>query len=132
MPGDYNWYNRTYQDVSMELVLAAADGDATLITGKANYSIFVQRIMVYITTSAAQSLAFEDSATTPYKIWQVTATPVDETLYSADWGPEGIPLTVGKDFLLNVSAAGVAGTIKVYAYLKQTSNLIANAGALLQ
>lgn len=120
--GDYLWYRRVHRDVSTELTRTAAEGDATLITvTSTSHTIFVQRIIAYITTDAAQSWAFEDDNTTPKKIAEVPTSPGDETRWDFDFGEEGVPLTEGKDLELNVSAAGLAGHVKVYAYQRITS-----------
>ena len=114
-------YRRFYQDATTSTVVAAADSsDVTLITAKTNHTIYVQRIIVYITTDAAQSWSFEDTATTPYKIAEVTTSPGDETRWDFDYGDEGIALTEEKNLVLNMSAAGLAGSVKVYAYHKRT------------
>src|SRR3990167_11477328 len=104
-------YRRFYQDASTSTVVAAADSsDVPLITAKTNHTIYVQRIIVYITTDAAQSWSFEDTATTAYKVAEVTTSPGDETRWDFDYGDEVLPLTEGKDFVMNVSSAGLAGT----------------------
>lgn len=131
--GDYLYYRRVYQDVSTELAVAATDDDQTLITVKnANYTIFVQRIIAYITTSGAFSWSFEDSNSPAKKIAGVTNPPGVDTMWTFDYGEEGLPLTQGKNLLLNVSAAGLAGQIKVYAYQRQTAVVHSTAGASLQ
>ena len=114
-------YRRFYQDASTEAVIATTDGDTVLITAKTNHTIFVQRIIVWITTDAAQSWSFEDTATTPLQIAEVTTSPGDSTRWDFDYGDEGTPLTEAKNLNLNVSAAGLAGRIKVYAYQKLTA-----------
>ena len=111
-----------YQDVSGDTTLAAAGGDATLVTAKdAYHTIYIQRIVVYIVTDAAQSMAFEDSNGTPKKIFEVTSSPGDETRWEAVFGEKGVPLTEGKNFLLNVSAAGLAANITWEGYSKLTA-----------
>lgn len=110
-------YRRFYQDVSGHLLMAAADGDTTLVTVKnSNYTLYIQRIVVYITTDAAQSWAFEDNNGTPKKIFEVTTSPGDETRWEFWAGDKGVPLTAGKNFVLNASAAGLAGSIEWEGY----------------
>ena len=127
-------YRNINQDVSTELVMGAADGDTTLISigSRTSYTIYVQRIIAYITTDAAQSWSFEDDNGTPKKIAEIPSSPGDETRWDFDFGDEGIPLTQGKDLELNVSAAGLAGHIKVYAYRRLTAPIASNAGSTLQ
>lgn len=110
---------RFYQDASTELTVAAGTGDTTLITVRnANHTIYVQRIIGWISTDAAQSISFEDTADTPYQIAEITTSPGDSTRWDFDYGDEGLPLTKGKNLNMNVSAAGLAGSVKVYAYQK--------------
>lgn len=120
--GEYLWYRQHNRDVSTELTVTAATGDTVLVTATtANHTIFVQCIIAYITTDAAQSWSFEDTAGTPVQVGEIPASPGDNTRWPFDWGAEGLPLTEGTNFNLNVSAAGLAGRIKVYAYQRLTS-----------
>lgn len=115
-------YRRHYQDISGDTTLAAAGGDATLVTVKDQYhTLYIQRIVVYFTTDAAQSAAFEDSNSTPKKIFECTTSPGDETRWEAFFGERGVSLTEGKNFVLNVSAAGLAAHIEWEGYQKLTA-----------
>lgn len=115
-------YRKHFQDISGELAVLAATDDTTLVTVRNTSStIYIQRIIFYVTTDAAQSMSFEDSNGTPKKIAEVPASPGDETRWDFDFGDEGIPLTEGKDFKMMVSAAGLAGQLKWYGYSKLTS-----------
>lgn len=115
-------YRTFYQDISGDTSIAAAAGDTTLVTVKdAYHTIFIQRIVVYIDTDAAQSWAFEDNNATPKKIAEVTTSPGDETRWEFTYGERGIPLTEGKNFVLNVSAAGLGGDIVWEGYSKLTA-----------
>lgn len=114
---------RTYnQDISGALTVATGTGDTTLVTVRnANTTIYIQQVVAYITTDAAQSWSFEDSATSAVVVCKVTTSPGVDTRWAFDFGPRGKPLTEGKNFLLNVSAAGLAGHIEWYGYSKLTS-----------
>ena len=102
-------YRRNYQDISGNLTVAAATGDTTLVTVKDIYhTLYIQRIVVYVTTDAAQSASFVDSNGTPKKIFEVTTSPGDETRWEFFAGEQGVPLTEGKNFVLDVSTAGLA------------------------
>lgn len=114
-----NWY----RDISGSQIVATDTGDTTLATGKASHKIFIQRIIAYITTDAAQSWTFQDSADTPQVVAKVTTSPGVDTRWDFDFGEVGMPLTEGKNFVLNVSAAGLAGHIEWYGYLKQSSTV---------
>ena len=119
-------YRSHFQDISGQLIFAAATDDQTLVTVRnASTTLYIQRIIVYVTTDAAQSMAFTDSASTPLKIAEVTASPGDETRWDFDFGDRGIALTEGKNFLANVSAAGLAGNVQWYGYERLTSPLTA-------
>lgn len=119
---DASGYRKFYQDISGDTTLAAAGGDATLVTVKdAYHTIYIQRIVVYVDTDAAQSIAFEDNAATPKKIAEVTTSPGDETRWEFTYGERGIPLTEGKNFALNVSAAGLGADIVWEGYSKLTA-----------
>lgn len=119
--------NRTFhRDISGSLTVAAATGDTTLVTVRnANTTIYVQQVIVYITTDAAQSMSFEDTADTPVVVCKVTTSPGVDTRWAFDFGPDGRPLTEGKNFNLNVSAAGLAGHVEWYGYSKLTSPVAA-------
>jgi len=120
---EYGMQRTFFQDVSTNLTVGAATGDTTLISVRnAAHQIFVQRIIAFITTDAAQSWSFEDDAGTPVQIAEIPASPGDSTRWDFDFGAMGAPLTAGKDLELNVSAAGLAGHIEVYAYQRLTPN----------
>lgn len=129
---DYGDYLRWYRNVSNNWTIAAADGDLTLITARTNYTIYVQRIIVYITTDAAVSWSFEDDAGTPVQVANIPASPGDDTRWDFDFGPRGKPLTEAKDLELNVSATGLAGHIEIEAYMRRTAVGAYDAGAGVQ
>lgn len=114
-------YRQIYRDISSSVAIGAADGDTTLVSGVASHTIYVQRIIVWISTDAAQSWSFEDDNGTPKQIAEVTTSPGDSTRWDFDFGDVGVPLTEGKDFELNVSAAGLAGNITWEGYIRATS-----------
>lgn len=121
MPLDAEGYRRTHRDVSTELTVLATTGDTVLITAtSASHTIYVQRVIGYITTDAAQSIAFQDTASTPVVIATITTSPGDETRWDFDYGDEGWALTAGTNLNMNVSATGLAGNVKVYAYQRIT------------
>ena len=108
---------RVYKDVSRSIVMVAADGDQDAFLAKrANHRIWIQRIIGYVTTDAAQSIAFQDDAGTPLVVATITTSPGDETRWDFDYGDVGFPLGENQDLDINVSAAGLAGNITVIAY----------------
>jgi hypothetical protein len=124
MTDDYRRKRTFHRDISGALTATASTGDTTLVTVRnAYHTIYIQRVIAYITTDAAQSWSFEDSADTPIAICKVTTSPGVDTRWDFDFGPSGAPLTEAKNFVLNVSAAGIAGHIEWYGYSKQTSTM---------
>jgi hypothetical protein len=118
-----------YPNISGSSVVAAADTDSTLVAAKASHTIFVQRIIAYVSTDAAQSWSFEGTA--GRVIAKVTTSPGVDTRWDFDFGDEGVPLAEGDALLLNASAAGLAGNITWYGYRKLTSAVGAVAYAAL-
>ena len=116
-------FRRVYSNISGKLVVAAATGDTTLVTAKStNNTIYIQRVIFYVTTNAAQSMSFEDStAVTPFQLANIPSSPGDDTRWDFDFGDEGMPLTEGKNFVMNVSAAGLAGNLHWEGYEKRTA-----------
>lgn len=99
--------------------VAAADAtkDNILAVKSANHQIFVQKIVVSVITDAAQSLIFQDDAGTPVIIGKTKASPgLGPLLF--EFGPNGTPLTVGKNLDIATSAAGIAARVHVEAYQK--------------
>lgn len=115
--GDYSRNRRIYKDVSSTTNFAASDGNTTLIAGKTNYTIYVQRLITMIKTSAAQAITFEDSANTPVYVAKIASSPGVDTRFDFDFGPEGKALTSAKNLMMDMTA-GNAGHVEVLAYMK--------------
>lgn len=112
-----------YTDVSGQTTIATTDtGTVTLATGKTGWTIYVQRLSVTITTTAAETLTFKDSNGTPKPIVATDTNPGANTQYVWDFGPEGVSLTQAKNFVVAISGAGLAAHIEFSAYLRQTGN----------
>lgn len=111
-----------YQDVSTNYAILAATDFTTAvskITGKAGYTIYVQRIMLSVTTDNAATQQFQDSAGTPVPIAKSKVSPgLGPILW--DFGPDGVALTESKDFQHLMSATGMAAEVYVQAYMKAT------------
>lgn len=113
--------NRTfYQDVSGTLNVLAATDDTTLITVNTNHTMFLQKIHIEVTAgAAARTWTFKDSAGTPVLLVpSIDASAIAH--FDFDFGPDGVPLTEEKNFLLDVSSAGSAGWISWEGYKKRT------------
>ena len=121
---DYRQRRKLYQDISGSSTLLATDdlsaAARTLVTGKANYSIFIQKLTVSVTTDNAATQTFRDSAGTPVKIATTKASPgLVPIVY--DFGSNGVQLTEGQKFEQVNSAAGLAAKINWEGYLKPTA-----------
>jgi hypothetical protein len=125
LSGDYTAFQTQFRSKTTDLTVLAATDDTTLITAHtANHTIYIQKISVSITTYSAKTWLFKDSATTPVEIAFCSISAAAVALKSEsgtmdwDFGPTGTPLTMGKNFLLDMSAAGAAGRVHVEAYEK--------------
>lgn len=115
-------FRRWNQDISGALVVAAATGDTTLVTARnANSTIWIQTISFFVTTDAAQSMSLEDSNGTAKQIALVPTSPGVGTPWRFNFGEKGVALTEGKDFVMNVSAAGLAGHLEWEGYIRLSS-----------
>lgn len=111
-----------HQDVSLGYsVLAATDYTTATqkIAGKANHTIHICRIVIGVTTDDAATQTFQDDESTPIKLVTSKASPGLGTL-EYDFGPNGFPLTEGADFDHIMSAAGLAASFTIVAYMKRT------------
>lgn len=122
--GDYARKRIQFKDVSGDLTVASATDDTTLVTVRnAVHQVFIQKIHVQITTaSSGKTWAFKDSAGTPVIVSGLLATDVAPATYDIDFGPVGVALTVGKNFLFDVSATGAVGRISWEAYERLPAN----------
>lgn len=122
-----NGYREFHRDISGKQVFTTTTDDTTLVTSRsANHTIYIQRIIGYVTTDAAQSIAFEDSNGTPFKIAHITTSPGDETRWDFWFGDAGIALTEGKNFVANVSATGLALNVVWEGYERITTAMAAS------
>lgn len=118
-------YRRLFKDVSTTLaIVAGVDPTGALIASPGSkYTIYLQKLVVLITTDAAPTLTFRDSAGTPVPVSGTPANPGTGEFVLLDV-TEGIPLTQGKAFNLVASAAGLAGLVTVEAYAKLTGVVV--------
>lgn len=131
----YDWYRSMYSDKSVRGRVAAADSatiEDVVAVKNLNYTIYVQRIMLSVTTDAAQSLTFQDDAGTPVVIGKSAASPGLGIEVVADFGPEGFALTTAKNLDIVISGAGLGCVYVIEAYQKQTVALSNHSGASLQ
>lgn len=102
-----------------DVELATTDATKTLVTVRnANYTLMIQRITYVPTTVAAQAITVKDSAGTPVLVGLI---PASQALpYVADFGPQGLPLTAGKNLTCS-NTAGPGGRFKIECYAKLSS-----------
>jgi hypothetical protein len=117
---------RGFNDITV--ALAGADPSATLVAAKTGHTIYVQRLEVVLTTTAAQNWIFRDTAGTPIVLAVLPNSSAVARHLLVD-SEQGIPLTEGKALDLLASAAGLAGQIHVEGYWKQTAPLSKAAAA---
>jgi len=114
----------TYQPFSVDAQMLATDtGTATLAALKTGFTIFVTKIVASITTDAAQTLTFQDNASTPVPIAKTKASPGLGPIVF-EFGEDGTGLTEAKQLDMVLSAAGLAGRVHVEGYWKQTAPLV--------
>jgi hypothetical protein len=118
------WYRSTYRDATVggTVVAATAGVDNAIAVLDANHTIYVQRISVTINTLGAQTIIFQDDASTPVKVLFIEASAAAGTIRSVDFGAKGFPLTAGK----NLDIAGTAApaySYEVEAYQRQTATI---------
>lgn len=124
--GDYTQYQREHTPKNLSRQILATDDTTALnnlITPKtANHQLWIQKLVFYETTeSNGKSLTFQDDSSTAIvlgKYSSVTAAAGIPKSLVLDFGPQGYPLGVGKNFDVAVSAAGIAGALHVEAYEK--------------
>lgn len=126
MHGDYNHYQKTYESRNKTTVMAAADAGKTDIatTRDANHTLYIQRITYVPSTVAAQAITIRDDNGTPVPIALIPASQA--TPYVADFGPDGIALTAGKNLDAS-NVAGPAGVFKVEAYSRLSAAVAASS-----
>ena len=116
-------YGRIYQNVSTSYTFVAATDYTTAsakIAAVANETIYIQKIVLAVTTDNAATQTFQDSASTPIIAAGSKASPGIGPI-EWDFGPKGFALTEGKSFDHKMSAAGMAGSVTVTAYRRRTA-----------
>ncbi len=113
-----------YRDRTINWSVGTGDtGTATKIAGQTGFTLFIQRIEMYVEASAAQTyiLRSEDDA---IEVGRVAASTAVGTKVQYDWGDEGKALPEGQGLEAVISGAGNGLEVHVEAYLKQTSTLV--------
>jgi hypothetical protein len=112
-----------HEDVSTSYVILAGTDYTTAtakIAAKANFTLYLLKIAVMVTTDNAAVNTFQDSTGTPIIACVVKASPgIGPTIF--DFGPNGFALTEGKSLDHKMSAAGLAASVTITAYRKRTT-----------
>lgn len=127
---DYGFYRATFKDASTVRAIATTDsGTLTdIITPKSSsYSIFLQRIVMNVTTDAAQTLTFQDDAGTPVVYAKSPASPGLGLEIVADFGPKGVQMTENTNLDIVISAAGLGAQVNIEAYQRPTAVVAAGS-----
>ena len=105
------------RSASGHLDFTTAQTTATIQSAKSTaYKIYIKSITVWIKTDAAQSITFQDTATTPIVLCKVPTSPGADTRWQFTFEDAGFPLTLGKNLTATFSAAGLAGHITWTGY----------------
>jgi len=121
--GDYSRKLDYFSDVSLSYTfLAATDYTAAenIIAGILGQTIYVQKIVLAVTTDNAATQTFQDDAGTPIVLAKSKASPGLGPI-EFDFGPDGFALTEGKGLDHLMSAAGMAGSVTITAYQRVTA-----------
>lgn len=95
---------------------------STKITGVTGKRICVQKITLSVTTDNAATQALQSSAGTPVVVARSAASPgLGARVW--DFGTEGYKLLTGESLVHEMSAAGMAGTVTIQAYMETVPNL---------
>lgn len=104
--------NPPYEPISGALSVVAATGDTVLVNVRGpEYAIYITAYHARVTGASATTWSLEDSAGTPLSVSGALSTATAPVTHEMDFGDNGMPLGVGKNFVLNVGAAGAAGVI---------------------
>lgn len=128
------WYRSQYSPLTYDTAIVAAGTTENVLAVKsANHKVYVQAILVVPSVGAAEAVTFQDDASTPVVVAKTKATAVQGESYLFDFGPEGFPLTLGKNLDMIVAAGGVLrAAVHVEGYEKLGATIAHNAGASLQ
>lgn len=119
----YDFYRNYFRDKAIDGVIAPADSGTinNVITPRnVRWTVFIQRILLSVTTDAAQTLTFQDDNGTPKVVAKSPASPGLGIEVVADFGPEGIALTEGTNLDIVISGAGLGCIYSIEAYEKLT------------
>lgn len=118
-----NFLLTEYENVSVSYSFLGATDWTTpnqRIAGKANFTIYIQKITLSVTTDNAATQTWQDDEGTPILAARSKASPGLGPI-TWDFGSEGFALTEGADLDHAMSAAGMAAAVTIQAYMRRTS-----------
>jgi hypothetical protein len=109
-----------HKDVSISRNVLATDGNLDgLIASIAKWTIYIQKIIMNVSTDAAQSVTFQDNSATPVIVAKSKASPGLGPIVF-DLGEEGYALGEGKQLDVK-QTAGLAYTLRIEGYARPTA-----------
>lgn len=120
--GDYNFYQRRYasKNINGDILTGTASYADVIAPKSANHQVFIQKIILSITTHVAGDVyLFDDDGAGPPVAAHTDAAAAAGVLSQVVWdfGPEGRPMTKGANLDVSHSSTGVA-TYHIEAYEK--------------
>ena len=136
MAGDYAFYKRQYsaKDTDLDVVVGTQNYNNVIVPKSANHRIYIQKISLNITTHFAGTITFNDDGAGP-PIGAHTDAAAGSGVPSQvvfDFGPKGRALTLGANFDVDQSAAGIVAVVHIEAYEKLDAVIAYDSGASLQ
>ena len=118
--GQTSPFHRPWQ-VDYQLAAAAAGPVELKAVRSTSHRLYIQHIIVSVTTYSAATMTFRDDAGTPvpigfFSIPASAPTGGGNQEYRIDFEQGGTPLTTGTNLDLVLSAAGIAGRIHIQGY----------------
>jgi hypothetical protein len=131
MSDGYRVRRTQYRDVSGSLLVGPTVAPVVLVACKsANYTLFLQELKVHVASPGFDGSywSFRDSTPGVPISGQIPTdhSPVAPGFpysFDQDFGPEGIALTPGADFVFDPIASDAHGTITWTGYMKLTSTV---------
>lgn len=119
-----DFYKNITKDLSWATTATNSAGDG-FIAGASGHTLYIQKVVILVETSAAQSMTVASSTGSVTVANLASGAATGSHVF--DWGEEGKALPEGADLDITVSAAGIGAEIHVEGYRKQTSAQSADA-----
>jgi hypothetical protein len=125
MSEPYRRHRTFYQNASGSRRILATDSGVITLAANPNVAdtVYVQKIHIEVTTvnAGGELWTFQDSAGTPIPVVPSIST-ASIAHFDFDFGPDGVPMTEGKTFDINITVAtGAVGWVTWEAYRKRTA-----------